>query len=103
MTNLKKLNNAEQAELLRYFVGTPPYIQDARFRELRDIFAATDERTDHEDARYNVDYENDRIKDAEDETGSVPNDTGTVQGGKYVKPDENKKKLVDAATNNKAK
>lgn len=82
---VKNLNSDEKTELLRYFVGNPPYLQDARYRELVEQFVATDERTTNEDARYNVDYERDRIKDAEDEKGYVPNDIGTVQEGKFVK------------------
>ena len=45
------LTNKELNELLRYTYGTPPYAQDARYRELRDEFLATDERPLTDDPR----------------------------------------------------
>jgi hypothetical protein len=45
------LNADEMRELLRYFIGNPPYIQDGRFRALVDAFNATDNRPVADDSR----------------------------------------------------
>lgn len=61
----KKLTTEEKSNLLRYFIGTPPYVEDAYARHLADRFLATDERTPHGDSRLSpegLDYVADQTK-----------------------------------------
>ena len=74
------LTNKELTELLRYTYGTPPYAQDARYRELRDEFLSTDERPLTEDARvspYVPEVDADAPTEKSRENGTSASTSGT--------------------------
>lgn len=97
MSIKQDLSKTELVELLRYFLGNPPYVVDAHFRNLAERFVATDEREPTDDPRVSpagLEYLNEKAEETEKLRADREDDEQTA--------DVEEKRVIDPADAPKA-